>query len=161
MTFNIIIVATVILLGILFLLIEIFLLPGISIAGIAGLVFIIGGIAYAYVFMGTAAGNITLLISAALLAGGFIGLLRSKTMKKIALTKEIDSTIDTCDLKKIQIGDQGITLTRLNPIGKVGIKGLAVEGKSADGELIDEGTRIEVVKVNPSNITVKRKETTN
>lgn len=161
MTFNIIIVAIVILLGILFMLIEIFLLPGISIAGIAGLVFIIGGITYAYVFLGTAAGNITLLISTVLLTVGFIGLLRSKTLRKIALTKEIDSTVDTGDLKKIQIGEQGITLSRLNPIGKIGIKGLVVEGKSADGELIDEGTPVEVVKVNPSNIIVKRKKVTN
>jgi hypothetical protein len=42
MTLHIIVVISVIVLGILFMLIEIFLLPGISIAGIAGVIFIIG-----------------------------------------------------------------------------------------------------------------------
>lgn len=161
MTFDIIIVSIVILLGILFLLIEIFLLPGISIAGIAGLVFIVGGIIYAYAYLGTTAGNITLLISVLVLTGGFLGLLRSKSLRKIALTNDIDSKVDTSDLEKIRPGDQGITLSRLNPIGKVGIKGVVVEGKSANGELIEEGTQIEVVKVDSSNIVVKRKQSTN
>ena len=43
MTFEILIVVALILLGILFMLAEIFLLPGISIAGIAGAIFLIGG----------------------------------------------------------------------------------------------------------------------
>lgn len=68
MTLDLIIVIAVIALGVLFMLIEIFLLPGISIAGIAGAIFLIGGIVYAYIFLGTSAGNIT--IAAASLALG-------------------------------------------------------------------------------------------
>ena len=110
MTFDLIIVAIVILLGVIFLLVEIFLLPGMTVSGIAGFVFLVGGIAYAYMYMGAVAGN------------------------------------------------EGITQSRLNPIGKVFINNLIVEAKSINGEMIDEDTAVIVNKVDWSNILVSRKE---
>ena len=47
MPLDLIIVIALLALGVLFMLVEIFLLPGISIAGIAGAIFLIGGITYA------------------------------------------------------------------------------------------------------------------
>ena len=64
MTIHIIVVISVIVLGILFMLIEIFLLPGIRVAGIAGAIFLIGGIMYSYMVLGSTTGNITLAASA-------------------------------------------------------------------------------------------------
>ena len=93
MTLNLIIVAVIIILGLLFLMIEIFLLPGISIAGVAGIIFLVGGIVYAYMYIGAAAGTITLLAALILVAATFILLLRSKTLKKIGLNTEINSKV--------------------------------------------------------------------
>ena len=73
MTFNIIIVAALIVLGVILLLVEFFLLPGISIAGIGGAIFMIGGVIYAYIYLGSGAGTATLVISLILLAGSFCG----------------------------------------------------------------------------------------
>lgn len=156
MTFDIIIIAIIILLGIIFLLVEIFLIPGITISGIAGIVFIAGGILYAYKYMGASAGNFTLLIAVFLIMGSFLFLVKSKSLRRIALNTNIDSTVDVSDLKKINIGDTGITISRLNPIGKVSINGLTVEAKSIDGEMIDEETEVEVIKVEWSNILVAK-----
>ena len=154
MIFNITIVAIIILLGIAFLLAEIFLLPGITIAGIAGFFFLGGGIAYAYMYMGTVAGNLTLVISAFLLMGSFVYFIKSKSLRRISLTTNIDSKVDTSDLQKIKAGDVGIAQSRLNPMGKVFINDLTVEAKSANGEMIDEDTEVVVVKVDWSNIIV-------
>lgn len=156
MTFNIIIVALIILLGIIFLLVEIFLIPGITVSGIAGIVFIAGGIVYAYKYMGPSAGNFTLLISVFMLMASFLFLIKSKSLRHIALNTNIDSKVDISDLKKINAGDTGITISRLNPIGKVSINGLTVEAKSIDGEMIDEETEIEVIKVEWSNVLVAK-----
>ena len=158
MTFDIIIVAVVILLGIVFLMVEIFLIPGITVSGIAGVVFIGGGIYYAYQYMGQTAGNFTLLFSAILIMASFLYLIKSKSLKRIALNTVIDSKVDTSDLQKINIGDVGTTESRLNPIGKVFINNLTVEAKSMDGEMIDEDTEVKVVKVDWSNIIVTRTE---
>lgn len=156
-TISIIIVAVVILLGILFLLAEFFLLPGISIAGIAGGIFMLGGVIYAYLYLGNMGGNITVAVSALAFGISFVWLLKSKSLQKIALNAEITGSVDNSSLKKIHPGDEGITISRLNPIGKVMVNDEVVEGKTADGELIDEDTHIEVVLIDSYNIIVKRK----
>ena len=158
MTFDLIIVALVILLGIIFLLSEIFLLPGMTVSGIAGFIFLVGGITYAYMYMGPVAGNLSLAISGLLLAGSFIYFIKSKSLRRISLTTNIDSKVDTSDLLKINIGDEGVTQSRLNPIGKVLINNLIVEAKSINGEMIDEDTEVVVNKVEWSNILVSSKE---
>lgn len=158
MTFDLIIVTLVILLGIIFLLAEIFLLPGITISGIAGFIFLVGGIAYAYMYMGTMAGNMTLIISAFLIMGSFLYFIKSKSLRRISLTTNIDAKVDTSDLQKINVGDVGITQSRLNPMGKVFINNLTVEAKSIDGQMIDEETEVVVNKVDWANILVSRKE---
>ena len=157
MTFDIIIVTLVILLGIIFLLAEIFLLPGITISGIAGFIFLIGGIAYAYMYMGTMAGNMTLIISAFLIMGSFLYFIKSKSLRRISLTTNIDSKVDMSDLQKIKVGDVGITQSRLNPMGKVFINDLTVEAKSIDGQMIDEDTEVIVNKIDWANIIVSIK----
>lgn len=159
MTFDLIIIIAVILLGVVFMLIEIFLLPGISIAGIAGAIFLIGGIIYAYIFQGSTIGNITLAGATVLLGGSFFWLLKSKSLRKISLDTNIEGKVDTSYLQKITVGAGGITLSRLNPIGQVLINDVELEGKSYDGEFIDEDTEVEVVKVESYNVLVKRKET--
>lgn len=158
MTLHIIVVISVIVLGILFMLIEIFLLPGISIAGIAGVIFIIGGIFYSYMFIGSTAGNITLASSAIALGASFAWLLKSKSLRRISLETNIEDTVDNSNLLKISVGDAGAAISRLNPIGKVLVNDVEIEGKSFDGEYIEEDTEIEVVKVETYNVLVKRKQ---
>lgn len=157
MTFELIIVAVLILLGILFMLAEIFLLPGITVAGIAGTIFLIGGIAYAYIFVGSTAGNISLVAAAIAMGGSFFWLLKSKSLRKISLETNIESKVDNSDLGKINRGDTGVALSRLNPTGKVMVNDLTVEGKSFNGEFIDEDEAVEVVRIDTYQIQVRRK----
>lgn len=160
MTFEILIVVALILLGILFMLAEIFLLPGISIAGIAGAIFLIGGIVYSYLFIGSIAGNITLAATAIAMGASFFLLLNSKSLRKISLETNIESKVDNSDLGKISVGDTGIALSRLNPTGKVMVNDLTVEGKSFNGEFIDEDEKIEVIRIDTYQIQVVRKTET-
>lgn len=157
MTLELVIVIALVLLGILFLLVEIFLLPGVTIGGIAGAIFLVGGIAYAYYFIGNTAGNITLASSALALGGSFVWLLRSKSLQRISLETNIDSKVDNSDLKKINVGDIGVALSRLNPIGKVMVNDFTVEGKSFNGEFIEEDAPIEVIRVDTYQLQVKKR----
>lgn len=156
MTLDLLIVAAVILLGILFMLVEIFLLPGISIAGIAGAIFLVGGIVYAYLFLGSTAGNITLAASALAMGSTFFWLLKSKSLRKISLETNIEGKVDNSNLQKMAVGDRGIALSRLNPIGKVMVNDVEAEGKSFDGEFIEEETAIEIVRIETYHVLVKR-----
>ena len=159
MTFNLIIVAALVILGVVLLLIEFFLLPGISIAGIGGAIFMIGGVIYAYIYLGSTTGTATLVLSLIMLAGAFVWLVKSKSLQKIALTADITETVDNSELKSLKKGDTGIAVSRLNPIGKVMVNDVVVEGKSFDGEFIDEDAEIEVVRVETYNVAVRKRIT--
>jgi membrane-bound ClpP family serine protease len=156
MWFEITIIIFLIVLAIVLLLVEIFLLPGVTIAGIGGLLFAVGGFIYAYM-VSVAVGNITLVASVVVFGAVFFWLLRSKSFSKVALHTEIDGKLTSSRDLGIEPGDEGITLSRLAPIGQAKIKGINVEAKSQD-ELIDEGRAIEVIRVEGYNVIVKLKE---
>jgi membrane-bound ClpP family serine protease len=158
MPLTLILVIALISIGIIFLLIEFFLLPGISIAGIAGAIFLVGGIVYAYIFLGATAGNISVAASAVTLGGLFLWLLKSKSLRKISLETNIEEKVDNSHLQQAKVGDTGIAVSRLNPIGKVMINDVQMEGKSFDNEFIEEEAEIEVVRVDSMNVIVKRLE---
>lgn len=134
-------------------LLEIFLLPG-MIAGIAGLIFAAGSLVYAYM-LDPQLGNWTLFISLLVFGVSFLWLLRSKSFRRVALKKDIDSKLPSSRDLNIKPGDEGITLSRLAPIGKARINGNIVEAKSMD-ELIDEQTPIEVLRVDGYNVLVQK-----
>jgi len=144
-----------ILVGVFFFLVEFFLVPGISFAGIAGFLFVGAGIYYSYSQLGTTAGNVSIAGSVVLLAVAVWIFLRRKTLERISLKAKIDSSIGTVEELNIHAGDTGIALSRLAPMGKVKVNGQTIEAKSAD-EFIDEGTPILVKEVFKTNVLVER-----
>ena len=135
---------------------EIFLLPGITLAGIGGAIFAVGGVVFAYT-VGLWIGHITLIASVLAFAIVFGWLLRSRSFNKVALKTDIDSRLTSSRDLGIEPGDEGITISRLAPIGKARFKGITVEAKSLD-ELIDENTEIVVMKVDSYNVIVSPKK---
>ena len=154
---DILIVIILCLLGLILILIEIFLIPGITLMAIAGIVFVGGGIYYAFSQIGTGAGFLTLLISLLCVGAAFVYLVKSKALDKtIGLKTNIDSSVASNDYQHISAGDTGITISRLNPIGKVKVNGITIEAKSLDN-FIDEEVEVEVLKVSPTQLIVKQK----
>ena len=100
--------------------------------------------------------NVTLAVSSLVFAASFIWLLRSKSFNRVALKTDIDSKLVSSRDLGIVPGDEGLTLSRLAPIGKARINGITVEAKSMD-ELIDENTPVEVIRVDGYNVIVKIK----
>lgn len=143
-------------LAIVLILLEIFLLPGITIAGIGGFIFAAGGIAYAYGQVGVVTGNITLLVSILVFAIAFFWLFRSKTLDRISLKTNVDGKITSNNDLNIHASDEGVTLSRLNPMGKIRVNGTTVEARSM-GDFINENTPVIILKVEAGSILVKEK----
>jgi len=149
-------IIVLIVLGVLLLVAEIVVIPGIGFTGIAGGVSIIVGIIMAYNIDNTT-GHFTILAAMVLISIAMYFSLRAKTWKRLALNKSIDGAVDVSpELKNIQIGDEGITITRLSPTGKVRIKNVDVEARSVL-EFIDHDTEIVVVKFEDSKVIVNKK----
>ncbi len=144
-----------VLLGIVLLIVEFLIVPGVTVAGIGGLLSIITAIFYGYHSLGTTEGNYILLGTIVLTVSLLLFALKSGTWKVAMLNKNIDSHVDYgLESHEINIGDKGEAMTRLNPIGKVMVNGKVVEGKSLSG-YIKEKTKVEVVKIESTNILVK------
>ncbi|MDR1098711.1 MAG: NfeD family protein [Tannerella sp.] len=159
MVTDIIIIVFLMAAAIFLILAEIFLLPGITVAGIGGALFAIGGVAYAY-STGITAGNITLGSSIVIFAGIFLWLLRRNSFSRVALKTDIDSTLSSPKDENLQIGDEGITLSRLAPIGKARFRDITVEAKSIN-DFIDENTPVVILRIDGYNVIVENKNNIN
>ena len=152
---DILLIALLFIAAIILFLAEAFFIPGISIAGFAGLGCLVYANYYAFVYMGTLAGFITLIISIIACVTSVILFMRSKTLDKVSLTKEISSKVDRHAEHSLKIGDTGVTITRLALIGHAEINGKIVEVNSADG-FLDEKTPVVVTRISDGLVMVEK-----
>ncbi len=153
---DLIIVIATIVAGLVLFIAEVFLIPGLSLAGIASAGCLVFVNYYAFAHLGVAGGFITLLISVAAYLLIFFWFIRSKSIDKLALQKDIDSTVGTPEQSAVKVGDEGIAITRLALIGNAEINGNIIEVKSAGG-FIDERTPIVVDRIQEGIIMVRPK----
>lgn len=150
-------IATFIIIGLIFLALEILVIPGVGIAGLIGFILIAVGIWQTYAGHGMLAGHIVLAATFVLTVITLVLSLRSKTWRKLALSTAIDSKVNVIDHELIKTGDTGKTVSRLAPMGKALINGEFYE-VSTNGDFIDQQTDIVVEKIEFSKIIVKRKD---
>ena len=144
-----------ILFGVLFLVAEIVLLPGISIGGILALVCYGSSIYMAFRDYGPLTGAMVTVAILVLSAGATIVSLRAKTWQRFSLKQQIDSSsMRTPEEDNVRSGDRGVTLSRLSPMGKVDIGGRIYEAKSLD-RYVDPRSEVEVVGFENFNVIVR------
>ncbi len=143
--------------GILLIIAEIVLIPGIFVAGTLGLLAMAGSCWLAFDQFGQTAGLITITVNILLAVISTVLTLRSRTWKKLSLHTEIDSRTDSKpEDKGIAVGSDGKTITRLAPMGKVLFGDVAVECTARNG-LIDPGQDVTVILIDDNKIYVKPK----
>lgn len=154
---DVLIIIVLIIAAVILFLVELFIIPGISLAGISALVCIIYANYYAFANLGIGAGFITLAVSGVTCVGSLIWFMRSKTLDKLALKKEITSKVDRSAANKVKVGDTGTTTTRLAQIGYAEIDDNIIEVKSMEG-LLDEKTPIIVTRIINGTIFVEKQK---
>ena len=153
---DILIIVVLCIIGVLLILAEIFLIPGVTLTALAGIAFSIGGVYYAFRTLGVTAGIIALFSVALVIGIAFVYLVKSKALDKIALKTDSNSTVASNESTAISAGDEGISISRLNPMGKVRVNNITMEAKTL-GEFVDENTAVIVVNVSPTQLIVKTK----
>ena len=116
-------IVLLIVLGLLFLVAELLLFPGLSIGGILALVCYGGAIWYAFDSLSVTAGIWTVVAVLALSLLSLIISLRAKTWQRLTLKQEIDSVSMPKPETEVALGTLGVTISRLAPMGKVSING--------------------------------------
>lgn len=140
-----------------FMALEIFFIPGTSLAGIAAAVSLIGANYLVFDTFGISIGFTVLAASLMVCLALGIWMLRSKALDKISLQRTIDSTAATAEQLSVKTGDRGKAMTRLALIGNADFDGRIVQVQSADG-FIDEQTPVVVCRVIEGQVWVKRAE---
>lgn len=150
------IIAILIILGLLFLVIEILVLPGATVGGIIGFILLGVAIWQTYATHGSAAGHIIVAATFVLTVLTLYLSLKSRTWNRAMLHDSIAGRVNLIDEKKIKVGDTGKSVSRINPSGKAIVNGEYYEVRSL-GEYIDQNQVVEVVKININQIIVKLK----
>jgi len=141
--------------GVLLLLAEVLLIPGVGAVGSVGFLCLTGATVGAYYWISPLAGHITLGLSLVFAACCVYAFFKSKMLEKMALTTDIESKVDLIDGLGINVGDTGKSIGRLAPMGKAMINGKEVEAKSTKS-FIDEDTDIEVVAIEGNHVVVRQ-----
>lgn len=151
------VIAVLILIGLIFIVLEILVIPGIAVFGILGLIIIFIGVWQSYVTYGTTAGHIVLGSSLLLSILALVLSLRSKTWKRMMLNSKIDGKTNIIDENKLKVGDIGKTTSRLSPAGKAFINGDFYEVHTQSEFIVPE-TEIIITKIVFNKIYVKQKK---
>ena len=146
-------IITLIIVGLLLLFAEVLIIPGVGFAGVLGLLSLGGSSFYAYSQMGAAAGTIVTAINIVLVVGLSIYVLRAKTGKRLSLETNIDAKAVSSE-DDLVVGDRGVSLSRLAPIGMVRFEDRMVEVKALEG-IIDPDVEIEIVLIEDTRIYVR------
>ncbi len=135
---------------------ELLLVPGTILTGLLGLGSIVGGCYIAYDNISPTTSIIIFIINIVVLVIATILLLRAKTWHKLSLETNIESHVDKKPEEKgIQVGQEGVSTTRLAPMGNAEFNGHSMEVTSEDG-IIDPKTAVTITKIQDNKIYVRK-----
>jgi len=146
-------IAGIVFIGLLFVIAEVLFVPG-GILGIVGGLMLVFAIYLPYNYdLGIGAHINTLVVLAILTLGLFLSI-KNKTWKRLELSTDVSSKVRKQMDELVQLGDKGISLSRLTPMGKARFGEQTLEVKSYSG-FVDPQTEIEIIEISKDKIIVK------
>lgn len=147
-----------ILIGLALIAVEVYVVPGLNLAGIGGGLAIIAGVVLAFVEVGPM-GGIAAAVGSLSVGGAMIYLMwQSGALQHVvlaeALTRDPESENRTTAARSRYLGAEGIAVTPLRPGGVVEIGGERVEART-EGGFIAAGSRVRVVAMDSRGFFVR------
>jgi membrane-bound ClpP family serine protease len=147
---------TLVVIGILFLLLEILVIPGTTVAGIIGSVMVGIAVWQAYDQYGQQTGLIFLGITVFITLVALYFALKGKTWKRMMLNEEVEGKVNYFEHYQPKTGDEGVTVSRLSPMGKARFNEDYFEVTSYSG-YIEPNMPVVIVSIEGNKIIVKIK----
>ncbi|MCU0398274.1 MAG: hypothetical protein MUC73_09240 [Cyclobacteriaceae bacterium] len=147
-------ITVLIIIGIVLLIVEVIFIPGTTVVGILGLVFLLGGILFSYYEYGSSTGNYVLLGTS--IAGSIALYLsfRKGAWKKFSLNTSITSKVNEGLLNDLKVGMEGVAVSALRPMGTAEFNGKMIEVKT-NGDYLAPGSRLKIIHLQPNEIFVE------
>jgi len=149
------IIALLILSGLALVIVEVVFIPGTTFVGVIGVLLAIIGIIFGYTNFGNTIGFYILSSTIAAMGVLLYFSFRNGAWNKFALKTTIDSKNNEGYLESFKVGDTGICVSTLRPIGKAEFNQRVVEVSSL-GEYVDAGLPIRIKEVSLAGIIVEQ-----
>jgi len=148
------IVAALIFFGILLVIAEIIFVPGTTLVGVVGVVFMIAGVVSSFSYFGQQGGWITMGGTAVASAVVVYYSFKANVWGRFSLKTASQGKVNEGELDGLTIGLEGLAISALRPSGKAEIDGKTYEVKTL-GAFADAGTKLRIIKVNTNQIIVE------
>lgn len=147
-------VLSLILFGLALLVAEIIFVPGTTLVGLFGFIFLVVGVSLSFNYFGREVGWITV-GSAAVAAGVLVYFaFKSNLWGRFSLKTSSDSKVNEGELDGLTLGEEGVAMSALRPSGKAELKDKTFEVRT-QGAYVDSGTRIRIIKILSNQIIVE------
>lgn len=147
-------VIVLIFLGLGFIIAEIIFVPGTTLLGLLGLVFTITGVVLSYLSFGGGIGTIVMAITIILGISILIYSFKSGVWERFALKSSINSKFNEGNLADLQVGEEGITISALRPMGKADFRDTIYE-VSTLGNFLPSGTKVRIVSIKNNKVFIE------
>ncbi|MEM9897314.1 MAG: NfeD family protein [Bacteroidota bacterium] len=133
---------------------EIIFVPGTTIVGILGFLFSAYCIYLGYEYYGAGTGTLILLGGMVFNVAALVIAFKSKSWERFSLKNQLMGSHDDETRLSLSIGERGITLSSLKPVGKAIFQDKEIEVRS-NGGFVNENEQIEIIKLEGSKIFVQ------
>ena len=147
-------IAILLLCGIVLLVIEMIFIPGTTVVGIAGVLSIFAGIYFSFDYFGTATGWYVTGGTLAVLGIATYFSFKTGVWMKFALKKSIDSKVNEGLLDDLEVGQEGVCISVLKPIG-IAEFGEKVYEVTSLGGYIREKVNVRIIKIQDHKVFVE------
>lgn len=147
-------IVLLLLLGLLFLILEILVLPGTTVLGFAGGILMLIGVWVSFSLYGLTTGLYVFGGSSVVTIAAVLLAFRAGTWNRFTLHKKLTGQVNTFNQEVLPVGSNGIAISRLAPMGKGEFDGVYYE-VTTNGEFVDATTKITIVAVSKNQIIVK------
>lgn len=147
-------VLSLIIFGLLLIVVEIMFVPGTTLVGVAGFVFLAIGVWLSFRYYGSEMGWTTLGGAAVVSGLLFYFAFKTNVWGKFALKSAMKGKVNEGELDQFKAGQEGVALSALRPVGKAELGARTVEVKTL-GAYVDSGTRIRIIQVLSNQIIVE------
>jgi membrane-bound ClpP family serine protease len=147
------IVVSLVVVGLFLLLVEILFVPGTTLVGLVGFVVLGIGVGLSFKYFGREVGWMTLGGTSVVAGLTLYVSFRSNLWSRFALKSSITSKVNE-DPIGLSVGEEGVALSALRPIGKAEIGKRIFEVKTL-GAYVETGMRIRIIQIHSNQIIVE------
>jgi membrane-bound ClpP family serine protease len=149
-----IIILALLMIGLGLIIVELVFIPGTTVVGLLGLIFTITGVVISYSHFGNDIGFYVLMGTMVATLVALFYSFRTGAWARFSLKSSNSSKVNEDILVDLHIGDEGVTISTLRPIGKAEFHERIFEVKTL-GNYIEQGQRVKITQMYSNQIVVE------